>query len=342
MAEGRTKHIFLILRVTVVTVVLAIWVVSVEREVGWSKVARTLVSLDPLVFSATLGMFAVSQVVVGLRWWMLLRTQHIFISPWAALKLHFLGMFYNNFLPSSVGGDLVRAWYVTKHTERGFEAVLSVFVDRALGFLSMILLALGSWLLFIGASGLKLPARTQSDSGGFFAGRAPVWLGVLAAAVALPVAVCLHSRLRSAAGRLLSKAAEVAARGLRKGRDAFVMYSRNPLTVIGVVAVTMVSQSVLITVFWLLGRSIGIEASIKYYFVFFPASWVLGALPVSVGGAVVVEGWLVYLFVETAGVAPDQALVLALCQRFVWMIDSLPGAGIHLFGAHLPKRFYID
>jgi hypothetical protein len=63
---------------------------------------------------------------------------------------------------------------------------------------------------------------------------------------------------------------------------------------------------------------------------------------VSIGGAVVIEGMLVWLFVNFAGVAEADAMALALCQRFIWILASLPGAVIHLIGAHLPKNFSVD
>ena len=86
----------------------------------------------------------------------------------------------------------------------------------------------------------------------------------------------------------------------------------------------------------------GIDVSVKYYYVFFTLMWVVAALPVSIGGAVVMEGGLAYLFIHFTGVEPEAALALALCQRVVWMIASIPGAFVHLVGAHLPKDFFID
>ena len=62
----------------------------------------------------------------------------------------------------------------------------------------------------------------------------------------------------------------------------------------------------------------------------------------SISGAVVVEGSLYYLFTHFAGVGKEQAMAIALCQRAIWMLTSLPGAVIHLVGAHLPKDFFID
>jgi hypothetical protein len=57
---------------------------------------------------------------------------------------------------------------------------------------------------------------------------------------------------------------------------------------------------------------------------------------------VVIEVVLAGLFVRFAGVDETAAAALALCQRFVWIVASLPGAVIHLVGAHLPKDFFVD
>ena len=82
----------------------------------------------------------------------------------------------------------------------------------------------------------------------------------------------------------------------------------------------------------------GLEVPIKYYFVFFPISWVLGALPISPAGAGVLEGGIVFLFTRVPGVTAEQALVLALCQRVMFLLASLPGIAIHIMGAHLPTE----
>jgi uncharacterized protein (TIRG00374 family) len=131
-------------------------------------------------------------------------------------------------------------------------------------------------------------------------------------------------------------------RALKKFKDAAALYLDRPLTILMVFLLTVCMQLMTITAFWFLGSSMGIEVSVKYYYVIFTLTWVLGALPVSIGGAVVVEGMLAYMFVKLAGVEAEAALALALCQRLVWMVTSLPGAIIHLIGAHLPKEFSID
>jgi uncharacterized membrane protein YbhN (UPF0104 family) len=134
-----------------------------------------------------------------------------------------------------------------------------------------------------------------------------------------------------------------------KLKDAIVIYCRNIGTILVALGLTVFLQLLTITGFWLLGRDLGIKAGIVYYYVFFTITWVLGTVPVSIGGAVVVEVLLASLFIKFAGVSPESASALALCQRAVWMLASLPGAAIHLIGAHLPRGelvspedFFID
>jgi uncharacterized membrane protein YbhN (UPF0104 family) len=105
---------------------------------------------------------------------------------------------------------------------------------------------------------------------------------------------------------------------------------------------TVLMQIGVITGFWFLGVNLGVDVSIKYYYLFFTFIWLVGVLPVSIGGAVVMEGGLAYLFVRFTAVTPEAALALALCQRIIWMLTSLPGAAIHLSGVHLPKDFFVD
>jgi uncharacterized membrane protein YbhN (UPF0104 family) len=105
---------------------------------------------------------------------------------------------------------------------------------------------------------------------------------------------------------------------------------------------TLVGQSVVVTGFWLLGRNLGLGVEGKYYFVIFPISWVVAAIPVSIAGLGVLEAGVVTLFTSLTGASAEGALALALCQRFIWVLVSLPGGGVHLLGGHLPRDFLVD
>lgn len=338
----KSKYIFLYLRIAVVACGIACGIYWLSRQQRWNTLVKIFLRMNMGVFAAALGIFIIGQMIIGLRWWLLLRSQSIFIDLWAAVRLHFLGLFYNNFMPGSVGGDLLRAWYVTKHTSKKFEAVLSVFVDRVIGLLTTLTIAVFFYSLFLRGKGIVI---TSGVPGGFLDSvvqyrRLLLWAFVV-------IAVIFSILLSRTKGRaILAKACSSirlhAGMMIEKLKNAVILYCRKPLTILVVFTLTVFLQLLTITGFWLLGVNLGITAGIEYYYVFFTLTWVFGAVPVSIAGAVVVEGLLAYLFIRFAGVEAEAALALALCQRFVWMLASLPGAAIHLLGAHLPKDFFVD
>jgi len=258
-------------------------------------------------------------------------------------QTEFFGAFYNNFMPGSVGGDLIRAGFVTYHTNKRFEAALSVFVDRIIGLLGTFVIAIFFYLLFLRGKGSLITSGNE-EKGAFFRSvgeHKGIVFGVVIAVVIVFCGFLLHRRGRAVIQKAWRSICLYSEKTFQKLKNATILYCSKPLTMLVVFVITIFLQILTITAFWLLGRDMGITAGIKYYYVFFTLSWVLGTIPVSIGGLVVVEGSLVWLFINFAGVNAESAAALALCQRAVWMLASLPGAVIHLIGAHLPGN-HID
>jgi len=336
----KKKHVFLLLRVAVVIAGIIWGAIWISTKVGWGSLADVFGRMNLWIFAAVLVIIIFSHMIVGFRWWLLLRSQSVFINLWAAVKLYFVGWFYNNFMPSSVGGDLIRAWYVTKHTHRKFEAALSVFVDRVIGLFSTFVIAAFFYTLFL--RGKSIDAGQEFGSSSAFIKYRNIFAWTVCFIAVVLLLLMLHKKTRLIIRKIWSVLCAQVLKMLKKLKDAAIIYSRNPLSILAVFGITVFMQLMVITAFWFLGTSLGIDVSVKYYYVIFTLTWVLGAIPVSIGGAVVVEFTLAYLFINFAGVAPQAAGALALCQRAVWMLTSLPGAVFHLTGMHLPKNFSID
>jgi uncharacterized protein (TIRG00374 family) len=338
----RSKNIFLFLRISVVTAGIIWVIVWVSRGERWSELTSIFHRINPGIFAVTLSIFVVGQVVVSFRWWLLLRTQSIFINLAAAVRLNFLGWFYNNFMPGSVGGDLLRAWYVTKHTDKRFEAALSVFVDRVIGLLSTLVIAGFFYILFLRNQAETVTFTSQGGSLKFLVEYRWIIVLIVLLLVAAFCGMLLHRRGRIFLQKAWFQIRTLTRKAFDKLKNAVLIYASRPITILTTFLLTVSLQIAVITGFWLLGKNLGITVSLKYYYVFFTLTWVLGAFPISIGGAVVVEGTLAYLFVRYAGVDEELAFALVMCQRIVWILASLPGAVIHLVGAHLPKDFFID
>jgi uncharacterized protein (TIRG00374 family) len=307
------------------------------------NIIRDFGNLNILIFIAAILLNIAGNLIFVFRWLILLRAQGIVLAYWPALKLHMLGLFYNNCLPGSVGGDALRAWYVTMHTEKKIEAAMSVFVDRAIGMACTIAMVfLTYWIL------PKGDKDTQFTLGADFSIASlslKLLLSVLAIAVlaAIVIAVMYFSRkLRP----ILFKYAFII--GLRwkiwSGRviQAILLYCSKPFTLLFAVVLTFACQSLPIYGLYLIGENLGIQANIRYYFMFFPLSWIIGIIPISVGGAGVVELGLKGLFGKVAQVTTEQGLGIALAQRLIWLLTSIPGVVIHLTGKHLPKEMKDD
>ena len=323
--------------------VLAVGVLYlVKSKQDWGAFKASVQNLSPVTAFAGLGLFVLSQVLVALRWYSLLRIQKIDIGAWPAIKLTFVGLYYNNFLPSSVGGDAFRAWYVTHHTPKRLEAVFSVLFDRMVGFAGLILMA--------GAAFFFVPNREQMEkisfNTSFFKHLADQYGEIAVIVLAVLGLVVVGAVIYSETRRFLVRIAGVlVARGVELGLRvlaAVKIYVCRPFSMIWVMVLTFFCQFLFILGLWLVGSELGIKAPLVYYLIFFPISWVIGVLPVSIGGAVVVEGMLVFLFWSFAGVPQSQALALALAQRILILAGSLPGMFVHIAGKHAPTEFLVD
>jgi hypothetical protein len=329
---GRKGHWSLIVRIAVATAAI-LWVL---RGQDWRELAGVFQGLNPWYFGLGLILFALAQVIIAVRWWLLLRAQSIPIHVSAAVRLFFLGLFYNNLMPGSVGGDLLKAWYVTKHTDKRLAGALSVVVDRVIGLAGLVLMAVFTYLVFLRGHVAAGAGADERGTPGVLSQHRGVILWTVAAVGAAFVVLLVHPAGRAMLARAAQRARIRGVSLLRGVKDAVVVYCSRPGTLLAALLLTLLGQSIVIVAFWLLGRNLGIVAGLRYYFFVFPVMWVVGAVPISIAGLGIVEAGTVGLFCRLTGAPAEKVLVLAFCQRFIWVLTSLPGGLVHVLGAHLP------
>lgn len=307
------------------------------------ELKNTFLSVNLFSLIMAILLYIISQVIFVFRWYVLLRVQAIKIKLFAAVKLHFLGLFYNNFLPSSVGGDFLRAWYVTKHTDKRLEAALSVFIDRIIGLSGLIILSIGCFSFVPQAA--KEEFFSEISKIDLLTKIKDMKMILVFTAVILPACIITFLILPKGRRLFLKGLKQVKIKWLEikiKLQNAFKLYWDKKYALFLALLLSFLTQGVFIVGLWLVGRSIGIQADAKFYFIFFPVSWLLGTLPISPGGGGVVEWSVTVMFTRLPQVEASQAIVLAICQRLIWVLSSLIGFIIHITGAHLPREFFID
>jgi len=292
---------------------------------------------------AALGVYISAQTLLAKRWVMLLSVYGLNIGIFQAIKLTYLGLFYNNFFPGAIGGDLLKGWYIRKHSSgaKQVEAVMSVVVDRFVGLIGMIWVA-GIASLFAGKD-IKVPLVIGGEPVAFQL-RWLAW-GIFVAMIVLGVIFFSH-RIR----RIL-KISWFLNRYLKGDKfqridEAVQIYRHHLKIVFASIVMTAVIQGSSIFAVWLLSQALGYD---KVHFgqclIIMPVIWVISAVIPVPGGLGVIEGLGTLLFSlvidpvnpgNTTAIAQGAALGISL--RVVMCICSLPGALVPALGGHLPKR----
>src|SRR5262252_6842729 len=103
----------------------------------WENLRQANLSL----FLAAVGVYFLVQALSAYRWYVLLKPQEISVPYLRILSYYFLGMYFNFFLPSAIGGDVFRIYYLNKETGRLSASTASVFLDRDVGMAGLLLVA---------------------------------------------------------------------------------------------------------------------------------------------------------------------------------------------------------
>lgn len=332
--QSKKKHLSLVLRIAVA--IFACWILY--KQINPAQVADAFTRLHISTLLIAILFFCIGLCLIGFRWWVFMRAQKIHVPILLAIKLTFLGQFFSNFMPSAVGGDLVRAWYISRHTDKKLQAAIGVVADRFMGLAGTVILAFSSYLLFMRdqenffqvdkkENPLKTFFQEHPISGHWFLISGIVLLGI----------ILLCSKLLDL-NRLFKKIRDIVVHLFQQTYKVFLIYVHHPLILIFGLAVSIFMQMLVIYSFVLIGHDLDISAPVQYYFVIFPMMWIIGSLPLSIAGIGILEGGLVVLFVKLTGADAESVMALALCHRLAWIIGSLPGVVVHLTGAHRKKE----
>lgn len=280
----------------------------VAWRTDWAKFAQAFASLQMGWWWAAVALCIVGQVFSTLRWQQMARALGFERSNKQMLGYYFIGMYFNLLLPTSVGGDVVRAWYLNGQSGRRLNAFLCVFLDRFSGLLALLALA----CLAVVLSPVPLVPWI-------------VWSVYGMAASCLAGLVLLPTLARWA------RLGEVRVLKIR----AALGILRQPSLFARTTALSFVVQSLSVVMVWLVGIALGADVPASFYWIMVPMVSLLTMLPVSVNGMGVREVSMAILLAPM-GAGRDVAVPLALLWFAVSALASLMGGLVYLFG-RFPK-----
>ena len=293
-----------ILRIAV-SVALLTWV---GYKTNWAEVRTSFVNLRWELWAAAVGLLILSQVASALRWKYYADQLSLRRSLTQLTGFYFIGMFFNLLLPTSVGGDVVRVWYLDAKSGRRLPAFASVFLDRLNGLLVLMALA----CLAVIFSPMELPPWITYS----------VW-GIAGCGVLGLLGLQILARLKQLSPTRMEQ--------LRTTLSIFSM----PRILAATLALSLFVQAANVAIVWLVGEAIHAPIPGAFFWVMVPMVSLLTLLPISVNGMGVREKATV-LFLAPLGIAEGTALTLSMLWFAVYATVSLLGGAVYYFG-HFPK-----
>ena len=277
---------------------------SVARQASPAWLALALLLYFAMVLSSVL------------RWGILLRAQHLRL-PYTFLTQSFLvATFFNNFLPSNIGGDVVRISDTAKAAGSKTLATTVVLIDRGLGLLGLALMA---------ATGATLMPRMAVGP----VGPAILWVGFgVGALVATPALLMPETATKLLQPLRVFHQEWVDAR-IEKLTFALTRFKETPAALAGCFAGAVVVQGILVGFYVAIARSMHIPIGFAELAVIVPVSFIVQMIPVSLNGFGVREATFGFYFTRL-GLPLESALLVSFVGAALIMLFSLSGGVAYL------------
>ncbi|BCB95109.1 hypothetical protein JZK55_00310 [Dissulfurispira thermophila] len=301
------KTVILILKLSVSSI-LFYFLIS---RVGTHTIINNIKALNLTAFLSAVGIYIVATYISSMRWNLLI---HESIKTKRLFSLYMIGSFFNAYMPGIIGGDAVKAYYLSRvlksvehHASRTQHstldaftiAIASVFMDRYIGFFALLIISI-----------IAFPFGYQ-----YLEGTHVKWLmpAVLAAFI-LGSLVVFKFRF----GERI--------KFLFKIYEYFQLYSRKKGILFRAFLYSVIIQIFGITAVYILSRGISLNISFMSLMIFVPIIILISFIPVSISGIGLREGAFV-VFLGTLGVPSHLAMTLSI----VWFLSSVTASLWGLF-----------
>lgn len=279
-------------------------------KVDLSKCIDVAMKADRGYLTLAVALFLGSTFLNAYRWQLLAGAVGLEKGLLKLVQYCFVGLFFNLFLPSTVGGDVSRCYYLSKGTGKYADAFYSVLADRTVGISVLFLFA--SLGMIFGPGGGGLPVELKI----------PILGGTAVVFAVVPFLPALANRFLGAESWLARQFNESPAR----------VYWDNKGLMTTAMIQSIILQVVIVMVHLAIGLALGLkDIPLWYYFVFYPSVAVLGFVTPSFNGIGIRE-WAYTYFLCLAGVDRAHALTYAIMWLGLTTLSSLVGGLVYILG----------
>ena len=276
-------------------------------QIDYDVLVEVLPRTDKGLMAAALGLFLLRNVISAWRWKILLAVKEIFMPLADLTRYYLIGNFFGFFVPTAVGGDIARGFYLNKANSNTQESYSSVVVERILGIAAMMLFALG---VFPWGYGLIKDGVIRI-----------IVIGPSAAFLVLMALFFLNNKMPEYASKTRIRIIEKIIRFF----GSMQQYNQKPMELLKGLGVSVIYQLGAIVTIYLLAQAIDERLPFTYYLMLMPAVWLVSLVPISLNGLGVREGIFVFLF-TSVGMNNDAAVVISLLNLILMILQGIVGS----------------
>jgi len=286
------------------------------NKINVPDLLKNIKNADKYLLFWAFCIFTLSYILCLFRWEMLLKAVKIHL-PLKRIIISFSGgIFFSLFLPSTIGGDLIRSIDLATHTKRPKEVIATVLLDRLSGYTGLVALALLS---------LVLGWRFVHDNKNVL-----FCVAIITAILIAILSVLFNRFLYSKINKFLHSPNAGRIRELIKNLHQEIHYFKHHKRVIvNNLFFSILVQAASPIAFFITALSLGIKMNIVYFFIFLPIIGAITLLPISIGGLGVRETVTTIFFVK-AGMVKDLAGAMSIINSFFIFVCGAIGGLIYV------------
>jgi len=290
----------------------------------FKTISSTLRNLNILFLTLSFLTHIYGIWLTAFRWQTLLKTQGVHLSVLSLTSSTLIGQFFNNFLPTSIGGDVYRAYDVSKKSGFPMSSSVSVIVvERLSGIIASAVFAVAALFLgftAIGGKSIIIPIVI------FLVISLIVFFLILN-----PNIFGINKKLKKIKflEKFLSK--------LKNVYNTFLTFKNYKWTLVKVIFYSLTLQFAVIINYWLASKALGIPLDLTAFIFIVPVVSIIAMLPISLGGIGVREGSLVFLMVSL-GAQNAKAAMCSLLLFAMLIIIGIVGGIIYGVRPFLAKK----
>jgi uncharacterized protein (TIRG00374 family) len=283
-------------------------------KVDLSVAVKYLLKVNPAYFTLAFLSYLSTMFISGMRSQAACRPLGFNKKYYQFVQLNFIGTFFNNFLPTTFGGDAVRGYYLKRGSNLSIKkAIACIFYERYTG---MIILFWGSSIAFLmqdfGLWGKEWQVPSQLA---LFS-----HLATLVSILFVPFLPKINKLIFGNKNWIYSKFIE-----------PFLIYWEDKKLTIKILFLSVLLQVGVITCHIFIAKSLSLQIPLSYYLIFYPLTTIAGFLIPSLNGLGVREGAYIY-FLKKVNIGSEQALAFSICWLIVLLMTSVIGGVIYMVG----------